>query len=187
MAQARTALMQAGGPVVAIGHSLERAGGAAPAAGAAAAPPPAGAGAARGALAVQHQAGADRPGAVGRGRAHGRPRQHPPELAPALFGASMPLALARDYAARLGGESSTALLEAQLPQPVPYGWLHGRPVLVLGAGEDQLIPADAVRRCALWHGRNAEFLPGHGHLMMLEPDWPALADRLLGWLQGLPG
>lgn len=189
VAQARTALMQAGGPVVAIGHSL----GALVAqrllleprlrAAALLAPvPPEGLW-----LSSTRLALTDPALWAEAARMDAPPGSTPPELAPALFGASMPLALARDYAARLGGESSTALLEAQLPQPVPYGWLHGRPVLVLGAGEDRLIPADAVRRCALWHGRNAEFLPGHGHLMMLEPDWPALADRLLGWLQGLPG
>lgn len=110
----------------------------------------------------------------------------PPELATTLFSPAMPKARAHAYLARMGGESSTALLEAQLPQPVPHGWLHGRRVLVLGAGEDRLIPPDAVTRCALWHGAEAQFVPGLGHLMMLEPGWPGLAARIEEWLRRLP-
>lgn len=109
----------------------------------------------------------------------------PPELATTLFGPAMPQRQAHAMLARMGGESRAALLEAQLPQPVPHGWLHGRRMLVLGAGEDRLIPPDAVRRCALWHGTEAEFLPGMGHLMMLEPGWPALATRIENWLRRL--
>ena len=106
-------------------------------------------------------------------------------LASSLFGDAMPQDEARHWLGRMGGESSAALLEAQGPQPVPYGWVHGRPVLVVGAGEDRLIPSDAVQRCALWHGVSARFLPGMGHLMMLEPGWPQLAALLVEWLHGL--
>lgn len=108
-----------------------------------------------------------------------------PSLVASLFGAAMPPERAQGFLRRMGGESRTALMEAQGPQPVPHGWLHGRPVLVLGAGEDRLIPPDAVSRCALWHGATASFVPGMGHLMMLEPGWPEVAARLLGWLQRL--
>jgi pimeloyl-ACP methyl ester carboxylesterase len=106
-----------------------------------------------------------------------------PTAAPELFGAAMPAALGRRYLARMGNESRRALQEAQVPQPVPHGWLHGRPVLVLGAAQDRMIPAGAVRRCALWHGRAAEFLPEAGHMLMLEPCWPRIVARLLGWLR----
>lgn len=108
-----------------------------------------------------------------------------PALVASLFGPSMPLEAARGFLARMGGESRAALMEAQGPQPVPHGWLHGRPVLVLGAGEDRLIPPDAVSRCAMWHGTTAEFMPGMGHLMMLEPGWPTVAARMLDWLRQL--
>jgi len=96
----------------------------------------------------------------------------------------MPVAEARRWIARMGGESNTALMEAQGPQPVPHGWMHGRPVLVLGAGEDRLIPTDAVQRCAMWHNAKPRFLPGLGHLMMLEPGWEEVAAPLLAWLKG---
>ncbi|MCG7363801.1 alpha/beta hydrolase [Roseomonas sp. ACRSG] len=106
-----------------------------------------------------------------------------PSLVASLFGPAMPLERAQGFLRRMGGESRAALMEAQGPQPVPHGWLHGRPMLVLGAGEDRLIPPDAVSRCALWHGTTASFMPGMGHLMMLEPGWPDVAARLLGWLR----
>lgn len=108
----------------------------------------------------------------------------PADLARSLFSADMPVAMAQRHLRRMGGESRRALLEAQLPQPVPHGWLHRRPVMVLGAREDRLIGADAVRRCAFWHGVGAEFLPG-GHLLMLEPGWEELAERLLRWARRL--
>ncbi|MFZ6762358.1 alpha/beta fold hydrolase [Pseudoroseomonas sp. WGS1072] len=113
------------------------------------------------------------------------PGQAPAELAAALFSAAMPMPAARAALARMGGESSRALLEAQWPQPVPPGWLHRRPVLVLGAGQDRLIPPDAVRRCALWHGVPVEFLPGCGHVMMLEPGAEGLARRIAEWTMAL--
>jgi pimeloyl-ACP methyl ester carboxylesterase len=111
--------------------------------------------------------------------------QADPSLAATLFSTAMPAAEAQQWLARMGGESSNALLEAQGPQPVPHGWVHGRPVLVLGAAEDRLISHDAVQRCAMWHSATPRFLPSMGHLMMLEPGWPDVAQLLLGWLRGL--
>ncbi|MFC3125195.1 alpha/beta hydrolase [Pseudoroseomonas globiformis] len=109
----------------------------------------------------------------------------PAALAPTLFGPSMPAAAAQQFLARMGGESQAALLEAQFPQPVPMGWLHGRKLLVLGAAEDRLISPDAARRCALWHGAELEILPDRGHLLMLEPGWEAVADRVIAWVRKL--
>lgn len=81
----------------------------------------------------------------------------------------------------LGGESRVVLLEAQGPQPVPPRALHRKPVLVLGGESDPLIPPDAVRRCAAWHGTSAQFLAGTAHLMMLDSAWPQVADETLDW------
>lgn len=108
----------------------------------------------------------------------------PADLALNLFSPAMPAALAQGFLRRMGGESRRVLVDAQMPQPVPLGWLHGRRVLVLGASGDRLIAADAVHRCALWHGTHAEFLPG-GHLLMLEPGWEAVARRLVLWARSL--
>jgi pimeloyl-ACP methyl ester carboxylesterase len=188
VAQARAALARIGGPVVAIGHSL----GALVAQRLLLEPPLAAA-----ALlcpvppeglwfSAARLAFADPSLFAEAARMEAPPGSAPPELAGSLFGPAMPEEAARRLIARMGGESPTALWEAQAPQPVPHGWLHRRPVLVLGAGADRLIPGDAVERCALWHGAPApDFLPGLGHLMMLEPGWPAVAERLLAWLKRL--
>jgi len=108
--------------------------------------------------------------------------QADPALVASLFGPTMPLAEAQRFLALMGGESRQALVEAQGPQAVPHGWLHNRPVLVLGGGEDRLIAPDAVQRCAMWHNAGAVFQPGMGHLLMLEPGWPQVAERVVEWL-----
>ncbi|WP_376096771.1 alpha/beta hydrolase [Roseomonas sp. CCTCC AB2023176] len=110
-----------------------------------------------------------------------------PRVVRALFGPRMDPRAAARHVARLSPQSRAALIEAQVPQPVVPGWIHGRRVLVLGAAEDRLIPPDAVRRCAAWHGAGAEFLEGAGHLMMLDVGWPATAERVVRWLETVPG
>ena len=112
-------------------------------------------------------------------RMDGAPGGAPPGLAAGLFGPRMPPAAARRLLGRLGGESRAALIEAQMPQPVPPGWAAGCPATVLAGDADRLIPPDAAWRCAFWHGTVPGFLPGAGHLLMLEPGWPALAARIL--------
>jgi pimeloyl-ACP methyl ester carboxylesterase len=100
-----------------------------------------------------------------------------------LFGPAMNPEAGWRHMARLSTESTTALLESQMPQPVTPGWIHGRRVLVMGAEEDRLIPANAVRRCAAWHGATAEFLHHTGHLLMLDVGWEGVADRIGTWLR----
>ncbi|WP_158537064.1 alpha/beta hydrolase [Humitalea rosea] len=107
------------------------------------------------------------------------------ELAAGLFGGLTP-EQAAPFLLHLGGESRTALLEAQGPQPVSPHVLHRKPVLVLGGERDRLIAADALARCAAWHGTVPQFMPGTGHLMMLDASWPEVADRIATWARGLP-
>jgi len=113
------------------------------------------------------------------------PGQPSPAIARGLFGPATDPSRAARLVARMGEEPAAAMLEAQMPQPVTPGWIHGRPVLVLGAEHDRLIPPDAVERCAAWHGTTAGFLPGAGHLLMLDDGWEAAADRVAGWAAGL--
>ncbi len=109
-----------------------------------------------------------------------------PRIVRALFGPRMDPRAAARHVARMVPQPRAALLEAQLPQPVIPAWIHGRPVLVLGAAEDRLIPADAVARCAAWHGTLPTMLPEAGHLMMLDAGWPGTAVRVVEWLASLP-
>ena len=112
------------------------------------------------------------------------PGEPSPAVLRGLFGPGMDPDAALRHAARLGHESATAMMEAQMPQPVTPGWVHGRPVMVLGAEHDRLIPRDAVERCAAWHGTQARFLPGAGHLLMLDAGWEEAADRIAAWMPG---
>ncbi len=115
------------------------------------------------------------------GSAAARPER---SLKSALF-AGLTEAEAAPFLLRLGGESRAALLEAQGPQPVPPRALHRKPVLVLGGEADRLIPADAVARCAAWHGTAPHFLAGTAHLMMLDATWPQAAEEILDWVDSI--
>jgi pimeloyl-ACP methyl ester carboxylesterase len=63
------------------------------------------------------------------------------------------------------------------------------PLLVLGREIDRTITNDAVHATADAYGTGAEFIPGMGHNMMLEPGWPNVAERIHSWLtdQGMYG
>jgi pimeloyl-ACP methyl ester carboxylesterase len=100
-----------------------------------------------------------------------------------LFSAAMPEALAMRHLTRMGAESRNALLEAQVPQPVPPAWGLGKPCVVFGARRDRLVPADAVVRTAAWHAAPFMLLEEPGHMMMLDLGWDALADRVIAWLE----
>jgi pimeloyl-ACP methyl ester carboxylesterase len=56
------------------------------------------------------------------------------------------------------------------------------PVLVLGAGADAIFTEAEQRRTAAGWGARAEIFPGMAHDMMLDPNWRAVADRILAWL-----
>jgi pimeloyl-ACP methyl ester carboxylesterase len=101
----------------------------------------------------------------------------------ALFSPELPDAAAARHLSRLGGESRTALLEAQGPQPVPPAWGLGKPCVIYGARRDKLIPADAIVRTAAWHAAPFALLEDSAHLMMLDTGREALADRLIVWLE----
>jgi len=61
------------------------------------------------------------------------------------------------------------------------------PMLVLGAEDDGMrIDGDALAVAQIYQ-TEVEMFPGMGHVMMLEPGWQAVAERIDGWLaaQGL--
>ncbi|MEE6140194.1 hypothetical protein SKC41_28230 [Mycobacterium sp. 050128] len=58
------------------------------------------------------------------------------------------------------------------------------PLLVLGAECDGCFSQDEMRKTARANGTEAEFFPGMGHIMMLEPGWQAVAERIDHWLTG---
>jgi alpha-beta hydrolase superfamily lysophospholipase len=56
------------------------------------------------------------------------------------------------------------------------------PMLVLGAELDAIVTPRETRSIAAVYGTEAEVFPDLAHDMMLEPRWPAVAERMLSWL-----
>ena len=84
------------------------------------------------------------------------------------------------YTALLGNESQRVSLDA-------LGWNLPKParvttqLLVLGAVGDGCITQAEVDATARAYGTSAEFFD-MGHNMMVEPGWPAVAERIHNWL-----
>lgn len=57
------------------------------------------------------------------------------------------------------------------------------PMLVLGAEHDQIIPPSLVNMTGTTYGVEVEIFPDMGHLMMLEPGWALVAQRIHDWIR----
>ena len=101
----------------------------------------------------------------------------------ALFSERLPLQQARRYLERTQPESQRALWDMAGYDLPPLHADQRPPTLVLGAENDALVPAFAVRAVAQAFATEAEFVPDMAHIMMLEPDWQRLAERILAWLE----
>jgi pimeloyl-ACP methyl ester carboxylesterase len=110
------------------------------------------------------------------------PYINPPQLArERFFSSHTPEADVRKYAARLQEDSSRIGIDClllRLPRPKRVT----TPVLVLGADEDTAHTRKEILATARAYGTEAEFFPDMGHNMMLEPGWPAVAERINSWL-----
>ena len=100
-----------------------------------------------------------------------------------LFSSLLPTDRALRYLARMGPESTRAMLDmygGDLPEQRKMG---ACPMLVMGAAEDALIPSAFVRATARSYGAPPQILDGIGHLMMLDLAWRTAADCLLDWMR----
>jgi pimeloyl-ACP methyl ester carboxylesterase len=59
------------------------------------------------------------------------------------------------------------------------------PVLVVTTADDRFVVPRVARRIARKYGATLREVPGHGHLLLLEPDWEGPAALVEGWLAGL--
>ncbi|HXT17395.1 MAG TPA: alpha/beta hydrolase [Gemmatimonadaceae bacterium] len=66
--------------------------------------------------------------------------------------------------------------------PVDAARVHC-PIRVFTASDDRFIPPRIVKRIAHRYGVEAEMLEGHGHAVIIEPGWQALAETIVEWLQ----
>lgn len=104
-----------------------------------------------------------------------------------LFAADTPDDLIDTYLKRLQNESTLAISVDMAFRRLPKPQLVNAPVMVLAGGRDTSMTTAEVYATALAYGTAAQFVPGIGHEMMLEPEWEAAASRIDAWLrsQGL--
>lgn len=96
-----------------------------------------------------------------------------------LFGPGTSPARAASIAARIGPESTLAALQVVAPRRTRD---VRAPLLVLGGGEDRLVPPHAVTRTARTYGVRAHLFRRLGHLLMLEEEADAPLRLILRWL-----
>ncbi|MGB3332810.1 MAG: alpha/beta hydrolase [Mycobacterium sp.] len=105
-----------------------------------------------------------------------------PELArEKFFSDATPEHAVLEYAARLQEDSARVSVDC-LMLNLPHPKRVSTPLLVLGAEVDGAHTCKEVRATASAYGTEAEFFPGMGHNMMLEPGWEAVAERIHNWL-----
>jgi pimeloyl-ACP methyl ester carboxylesterase len=57
------------------------------------------------------------------------------------------------------------------------------PMLVIAADQDRFIPRHIVERIARRYRAPLEVVPGHGHMVIVEPEWQRLAARVEEWIR----
>lgn len=106
-----------------------------------------------------------------------------PELAKeALFSTDISRQVLEKFHTRLQDESFRAYLD-QLGLDLVRPKRVKTPLLVIGAGDDAVIPLKSVQKTAHAYGTEAVILPDIAHDVMLELKWQAAADSILDWLE----
>lgn len=86
------------------------------------------------------------------------------------------------HQARFGPESTRAIWDMTVADLVRPWRVNTPPMLVLGGEKDALFTQRMVRATAKAYGVTAEFFPDMAHVMMLEPGWQQVADRIIHWM-----
>jgi non-heme chloroperoxidase len=120
---------------------------------------------------------------IARVQSMGEPTAALDTLHQAIFNDHVP----KDVSARLlpwfQMESRSAVMDLHAVIVPPVAGLMGKPVLVLGAGRDNLIPPAFVHGTAAFLGTQAHIFDGMGHAIMLEVDWIEAAEAIADWLR----
>lgn len=103
-----------------------------------------------------------------------------------LFSDSLTQSAVRRYLERMQRESQRALMDLMWPQHLWIRDTRGLPTLVMGAGADALCSGPMIEEAARFHDVSPTIFEGMGHAMMLDPNWPEVAQHLGAWLDELP-
>jgi alpha-beta hydrolase superfamily lysophospholipase len=98
-----------------------------------------------------------------------------------FFSPGIPREKLEHYLSLIERESYRVVLDStflNLPRPARVQ----TPLLVLGAANDRVFNVGEIQSTARAYGTEAEIFPDMAHDMMLEPNWQAVADRIVGWL-----
>jgi pimeloyl-ACP methyl ester carboxylesterase len=107
-----------------------------------------------------------------------------PELVRDLFfSASTPDKQVNMCYQRIQDESYRAFLDMLALDLVKARQVNRVPMLVVGAEDDAILSPREIRHTAAVYGAEVEIYPSMGHDMMLEPGWPAVAERIHTWLE----
>ncbi|WP_319437098.1 alpha/beta hydrolase [Mycobacterium sp. RTGN5] len=99
-----------------------------------------------------------------------------------LFSANTPESTVTSCASRLEPESPRAARDTV--KQLPDARVIAAPMLVLGAGSDgSRVDGDAAAVAEIYQA-DIEIFPDMGHVMMLEPRWSDVAERIHTWLAG---
>jgi len=107
----------------------------------------------------------------------------PAVMQDALFSRALGSAQALGHLARMGPESTRAMLDMYGGDLVNPAQISPCPMLVMGAAEDELIPSIFVRATARSYDVPLRIFDDIGHLMMLDAAWEAVASGLLEWME----
>jgi len=102
----------------------------------------------------------------------------------AFFSNDLPHELLVEYWKQTQDDSYMAFLDMvalDLPKPEKVK----TPLLVLGAGRDNMIGPREIDATARAYNTQAEIIPDVAHNSMLEQRWPSAAERILFWLNEL--
>jgi len=102
-----------------------------------------------------------------------------------FFTALTPEPVVTRCARRLGDESTRVLYRDLLYRDLAEPARVQVPMLVLGAEDDGFFTRREVIATGRSYGSHAQLFPAMGHNMMLEPGWPAVADRIRRWLDSI--
>jgi pimeloyl-ACP methyl ester carboxylesterase len=108
-----------------------------------------------------------------------------PELVhEALFSASMPRDQVMKFFPNIQNESFRLVFDSaflRLPRPAVVN-ARNIPLLVLGGADDRVFPVPEAEATARAYRTQAVIFPDTAHDMMLEANWQAVADKIIGWL-----